>query len=180
VWRWNRAVYDSALGGHLRIEMRALPAGPTIVDMLANAAFFIGLALAVAEEDEGWTRTMLFTQAHANFYEAARHGLEAELEWPRPEGRPVRARAAELVPDLLRHAGRALGQAGVAAEESSYLLGVVRDRVAARRTGAVWQRQTVAALEPRLGRDRALAQMLEQYLELMETDQPVHTWPVPA
>jgi hypothetical protein len=28
VWRWNRAIYDPAAGGHLRIEMRALPAGP--------------------------------------------------------------------------------------------------------------------------------------------------------
>jgi hypothetical protein len=44
VWRWNRAIYDPACGGHLRIEMRALPAGPTVVDMLANAAFLVGLS----------------------------------------------------------------------------------------------------------------------------------------
>jgi hypothetical protein len=42
VWPWNRAIYDPAAGGHLRIEMRALPAGPTVIDMLANAAFLIG------------------------------------------------------------------------------------------------------------------------------------------
>jgi hypothetical protein len=41
VWRWNRAIYDPAEGGHLRIEMRALPAGPTVIDMLANAAFLL-------------------------------------------------------------------------------------------------------------------------------------------
>jgi len=45
VWRWNRAIYDPASGGHLRIEMRALPAGPTVTDMLANAAFLVGLSL---------------------------------------------------------------------------------------------------------------------------------------
>ena len=48
VWRWNRAVYDPASGGHLRIEMRALPAGPTVVDMLANAALLVGLSLWLA------------------------------------------------------------------------------------------------------------------------------------
>jgi hypothetical protein len=179
VWRWNRAVYDSALGGHLRIEMRALPAGPTIVDMLANAAFLIGLALAVAEEAEAWTRTMRFAQAHANFYKAARHGLDAELEWPGPQGRPELVRAAELVPELLWRAGDGLDRAGVANEESGRLLGMVKDRVAARCTGAAWQRQAVAALERRWGRERALTLMLERYLELMTTDQPVHTWPIP-
>ena len=55
VWRWNRPVYDPASGGHLRIEMRALPAGPTVVDMLANAAFLIGLSRWLASEDERWT-----------------------------------------------------------------------------------------------------------------------------
>src|SRR6266496_3524790 len=51
VWRWNRAIYDPALGGHLRIEMRALPAGPTVTDMLANAAFLIGLSLWLARQE---------------------------------------------------------------------------------------------------------------------------------
>ena len=32
VWRWNRAIYDPASGGHLRIEMRALPARCRVVD----------------------------------------------------------------------------------------------------------------------------------------------------
>ena len=50
VWRWNRAIYDPAADGHLRIEMRALPAGPTVTDMLANAAFLIGLTLWLAEQ----------------------------------------------------------------------------------------------------------------------------------
>ena len=55
VWRWNRAIYDPASGGHLRIEMRALPSGPTMIDMLANAAFLIGLSLWLAGQDQQWT-----------------------------------------------------------------------------------------------------------------------------
>ena len=187
VWRWNRAIYDPGYGGHLRIEMRALPAGPTIVDMLANAAFHVGVALAVAPGAAEWTTTMPFARANANFYQAARHGLDAELDWPAdvggPGGRgepapPRRIRAAELVRALVPRARRGLEHAGVPGDEIERLLGVVDERAASGQTGAVWQLRTLAALEPRLGQERALAAMLERYLELSHSDQPVHTWPL--
>jgi hypothetical protein len=66
----------------------------------------------------------------------------------------------------------------VAAAEADFLLGVIAARVAAGQTGAVWQRQMLAALEPQRGRERALAAMLERYLEHAATDQPVHSWPI--
>jgi hypothetical protein len=82
VWRWNRAIYDPASGGHLRIEMRALPAGPTMIDMMANAAFLIGLSLWLAGQDQRWTYTLSFERAEHSFYRAAQHGLAAQLSWP--------------------------------------------------------------------------------------------------
>jgi gamma-glutamyl:cysteine ligase YbdK (ATP-grasp superfamily) len=180
VWRWNRAIYDPAGGGHLRIELRALPSGPTVVDMLANAAFLLGLTLALAPDADGWVPRMAFQQAHHNFYRAAQLGLAAELAWPLgPGGRVRRAQAADLVPRLLPEARRGLQDAGVMAEEADSLLAVVQGRVASGQTGAAWQRRTLAALEPRLGRERALAAMLERYLELQRAGEPVHTWPVP-
>jgi gamma-glutamyl:cysteine ligase YbdK (ATP-grasp superfamily) len=179
VWRWNRAIYDSGYGGHLRIEMRPLPAGPTVTDMLANAAFLLGLSLALAPDAGTWTRQLLFARAHANFYQAARLGLEAELEWPlEPDGRPGRLPAGELVQRLLPEARRGLEQAGVDRQESDRLLRVVEERVASGQTGAVWQRRTLAALEGRTGREEALGRLLERYLELQGTGDPVHTWPV--
>src|SRR5207245_1103209 len=66
VWPWNRAIYDPAAGGHLRIEMRALPAGPTVTDMLANAAYLIGLSLWIADQDERWTYALPFERADHN------------------------------------------------------------------------------------------------------------------
>jgi hypothetical protein len=63
VWRWNRPVYDPASGGHLRIELRALPAGPTVTDMLANAAFLVGLSRWLAAQDERWTWRLSFERA---------------------------------------------------------------------------------------------------------------------
>ena len=191
VWRWNRAIYDSGFGGHLRIEMRPLPAGPTVVDMLANAAFLLGLTLALAPDAEDWSRRLLFARAHANFYDAARLGLEAELGWPGGDGGSERVGAAELVPRLLPEARRGLVEAGVDEAEADRLLGVIGDRVAAGQTGAVWQRRTLAALEGGSGglrpsppegsgddREQALERLLERYLELQAGGEPVHTWPV--
>ena len=178
VWRWNRAIYDSGFGGHLRIEMRPLPAGPTLTDMLANAAFLLGLTLALAPDAGAWTRQLLFARAHANFYDAARLGLEAELEWPAGDGGSERVGAAELVRRLLPTARRGLVEAGVDAGEADRLLGVLGDRVDAGQTGAVWQRRTLAALEQKADRDEAMGELLERYLELQAAGEPVHTWPV--
>jgi hypothetical protein len=178
VWRWNRAIYDPALGGHLRIEMRALPAGPTVTDMLANAALLIGLTRWLAEQDPSWTYALSFERAEHGFYRAAQHGLAAKLSWPVGQGGRVHALpAAELVPRLLPPAREGLVGAGVVAAEADHLLGVIAARVATGQTGSVWQRRTLAALEPRLGRECALAAMLQRYLEYAATDQPVHTWP---
>jgi hypothetical protein len=146
--------------------------------MLANAAFLLGLTLALAPDADRWTRQLLFARAHANFYAAARLGLEAELDWPGPDGGSQRVGAAELVTRLLPEARRGLVEAEVDPDEADRLLGVIGDRVAAGQTGAVWQRRTLAALEPRLGREAALAAMLERYLELQAGGEPAHTWPV--
>ena len=82
VWRWNRAIYDPAEGGHLRIELRSLPAGPTVTDMLANAAFQIGLGFAIAQQDPAWRHEVDFADVHRDFYRAAQSGLDARLTWP--------------------------------------------------------------------------------------------------
>jgi hypothetical protein len=149
-----------------------------VVDMLANAAFLLGLTLALAPGADEWTRQLLFTRAHANFYDSARLGLEAELEWPGPDGIPERVGAAELVPRLLPQARRGLVEAGVDAGEADRLLEVIGDRVASGQTGAVWQRRTLAALEGKAGREQAVGELLERYLKLQATGDPVHTWPI--
>jgi hypothetical protein len=178
VWRWNRAIYDPSAGGHLRIEMRALPAGPTVTDMLANAAFLIGLTLWLAGRDERWTYAVPFERVEHGFYRAAQHGLAAELSWPNGRGVGVRTvPAAELVPELLPAAKQGLLDAGVAAAEADRLLGVIGSRVASGQTGAAWQRAALAAAEYGRDWDQALAAMLDRYLSRSATGQPVHTWP---
>jgi hypothetical protein len=178
VWRWNRAIYDPASGGHLRIEMRALPAGPTVIDMLANAAFLIGLSLWLAGQDEQWTYALPFERADHGFYRAAQQGLSARLAWPAGHRDQIRTlAAAKLVAQLVPAARQGLVEAGVAAAEADGLLEVISARAASGQTGAVWQRATLAAARRCRDPERALAVMLDRYLQCAETGMPVHTWP---
>jgi gamma-glutamyl:cysteine ligase YbdK (ATP-grasp superfamily) len=179
VWRWNRAIYDPTSGGHLRIEMRALPAGPTMIDMLANAAFLIGLSLWLAGQDPHWTYALPFERADHGFYRAAQYGLSAQLSWPARHRDQMRTLpAAKLVAELVPAARQGLLQAGVAPAEADMLLDVISARAACGQTGAAWQRATLAAAERRHDRQRALTVMLDRYLQYAETGLPVHTWPV--
>jgi hypothetical protein len=179
VWRWNRAIYDPTSGGHLRIEMRALPAGPTIIDMLANSAYLIGLSLWLAGQDQQWTYALPFERADHGFHRAAQHGLSAQLSWPAWHRDQIRTLpAAKLVPELVPAARQGLVQAGVAPAEADTLLEVIHARVASGQTGAAWQRATLAAAERCHDRNRALAIMLDRYLHYADTGMPVHTWPV--
>ena len=179
VWRWNRAIYDPASGGHLRIEMRALSAGPTVIDMLANAAFLIGLSLWLARQDQQWTYALPFERADHGFYRAAKQGLSAQLSWPAGHRDQIRTlTAAKLVAELVPAARQGLLQAGVAAAEADGLLEIISARAASGQTGAVWQRATLAGARRRHDRERALAVMFDRYLQYADTGLPVHSWPV--
>ncbi|MBO4204554.1 glutamate--cysteine ligase [Micromonospora echinofusca] len=178
VYRWNRPVYDIMNGRpHLRVENRVLPAGPTVVDMLANAAFYFGLARDLAEGDRPIWSQLSFSAAEENFHAAARRGIDAVLHWPRLG----EVRATDLVLDvLLPRAANGLDRFGVAAEHRDRLLGVIEGRCRTGRNGAVWQTEAVWAAERHAGLDRqaALHDMLRRYGELQRTNEPVHTWPV--
>ncbi|CAL9337331.1 hypothetical protein [Streptomyces sp. enrichment culture] len=181
VWSWNRPVYDPADGGHLRIEFRALPSGPTLTDIVANAAFLLGLVLDVASEDLEPAAHVPFALARADFYAAARFGLESRLHWPfAPSGHAVPHRAAGLVLGLLPHAARGLRRAGVHPDEAGRWLAVVEERVRTGRTGARWQRAMLDAQSPARCRQAAAHALVRRYQALSEPDLPVHTWPEEA
>jgi len=179
IYRWNRPVY-AAVGDtpHLRVENRVLPAGPTVVDVMANAAFYYGLVRVLAESERPvWTQ-LSFTTAAENLHEAARHGLDARLYWPDLG----EAQVAEVVlRRLLPLAYEGLRRWKVSTEHADRLLGVIEQRCLTGRNGARWQVETVAALSAAgASRPEALAQMTQRYIEHMHTNEPVHSWPVPG
>jgi hypothetical protein len=176
IYRWNRPVYAVVDGTpHLRVENRVLPAGPSVADIMANAAFYYGLVRVLAEAQRPvWTQ-MSFPTAAENLYEAARNGLDAYLYWPGVGEVP----AAELVlRRLLPLAQEGLSRWGVGQAEADRLLGIIEQRCITGQNGAAWQTATVAASEESgAGRAEALRQMTQRYIEHMHTNAPVHTWP---
>ncbi|MGI9591214.1 MAG: glutamate--cysteine ligase, partial [Myxococcota bacterium] len=134
VWHWNRAVYDPADGGHLRVELRSLPAGPTTPDMIANTAFLIGLTLGLATDADAWIAGLPFATVEHNFYRAAQQGLESTPTWTdEAGGAPLELPAAELVRRLLPVARRGLEAFGVEPEECEWALAPVVARAASGR-----------------------------------------------
>ncbi|MGC5346392.1 glutamate-cysteine ligase family protein [Streptomyces sp. DT24] len=182
VYRWNRPVYGVADGvPHLRVENRVLPAGPTVTDVIANAALYYGLVRALAEESRPvWTR-MPFAAAAENFETACRHGIDAELLWPRPgrSGQLARVPVVKLVRDeLLPLAAVGLDAWNIEPADRDRYLAVIEGRCRRRVNGASWQADTYhRAREAGLGRDAALAATTRRYGELMHGGEPVHTWP---
>ncbi|MFU8857583.1 MAG: glutamate--cysteine ligase, partial [Deferrisomatales bacterium] len=158
---------------------RALPAGPTAVDMVANAAFHLGLTLALEPAAPAWTAGLAFEDASRNFYRAAQAGLNAELLWPdAPGATPRRASGREVALHLLPLAREGLLRAGVEPGDADPPLAVLEGRLESGQTGAQWQLQTLEALEPRFGRAEALAEMFRRYVALADAGDPVHLWPV--
>jgi hypothetical protein len=182
VWKWNRAVYDPSGSGHLRIELRAMPSGPTIEDMLANATFLVGGILALADEMPKLLPSLPFALAKRNFYRAAQYGLDAELAWPmESHASPVSVRARDVILSLVPKVLAGLESAGVDEDEALRLVDIFEARTRLGITGAVWQLETLAAYEASgLPRPVALGEMLERYLTEVQSGQPVHTWSIPA
>jgi CBS domain-containing protein len=176
VWHWNRACYGVADGvAHLRIENRALPSGPTVVDEVANAAFFAGLMLSLPQEYGDVAKRMTFDDAKTNFFAAARHGLDTQFNWIDDRSYP----ASSLILDHLLPLARAgLQGAGVDSADVDKYLAVINERVQTRRTGAQWMLHSLAATERLGSKDMRNRTLTSTMLQRQKEGKPVHTWPI--
>ena len=173
IYRWNRPVYDIAGGvPHLRVENRVLAAGPTVVDTVANAAFYFGLVRALAESERPLWSQMSFSAAEENFHVAAQHGIDAQVYWPGVG----QVSATELtLRRLLPLARKGLAEWGVDSATSDRLLGIIEQRCLLGTNGAEW---FVQRMQQRTDMERfdALRATLLEYRERMHANEPVHTW----
>ncbi|WP_432698316.1 glutamate--cysteine ligase [Marinobacterium sp. YM272] len=177
VWPWNRAIYDPADGGHLRIELRALPAGPSACDMMANAALLLGLAEGLSADIDRYVTAMPYQTLVYNFYRAAQDGMGAKLLWPSERGWGFDELApTELVSRLLPQAAKGLAKAGVDSADSDYYLGLIEERIAANVTGASWQLRQFQRLHKSNRRHIALSRMMQHYMENSRQNLPVAQW----
>jgi hypothetical protein len=167
VWRWNRLLigFDTQREPHLRIEQRAMPAGPSIIDMMANAAFYYGAVHALAQWPDATSR-LPFARARNNFYRAARLGLDAPLHWLDGGEHD----AADLLQNLLPMAREGLQDLGIDVSDIDRYLDVLSMRLRHRCNGATWQRRHHA-------RHGDFFRLTADYLANQRGGRPVHEWP---
>ncbi|HYV11680.1 MAG TPA: CBS domain-containing protein [Pyrinomonadaceae bacterium] len=175
VWRWNRACYGVTEGvAHLRIENRALPSGPTIVDEIANAAFFTGLMVALPHAYGEIANRMVFDDAKMNFFRAARHGLDAQFQWI--DGQSHTATSL-ILRQLLPLARQGLSSSHVATEDIDKYLGIIEERTRSGQTGARWIMKSVSAKGNSASTDGGRRRLTVAMLANQKQGQPVHRWP---
>jgi CBS domain-containing protein len=175
VYRWNRPCYGVTNGApHLRIECRVLPAGPTVVDEVANAAFWSGFVLG-AREAYGDVRARIdFADAKANFLAASRHGLEAGFRWL--DGRAVGARRL-ILDEALPLARSGLAGVGVSSDDIDKYLGILHDRVETGVTGARWILRSLAGMKRHGTRTERLSAVTAGAIARQRGDaRPCHEW----
>lgn len=168
-WRWNRPLvgFDPDGTPHIRIEHRSLPAGPSVPDMLANAALFYGLTQYLGSQlCAGEPLPMAFATARENFYNAARVGLGANLRWNRQAWSVQHLMLDELLP----LAAEGLEQLGIDNADIRHYLSIIAARIESGQTGAVWQQRHLQQVQGNVER------LLLDYAHLQHTHTPVHTW----
>ena len=177
IWLWNRPVYDPSNGGHLRIELRSFPAGPTIIDMLANAALTIGLAKLIQPTIRELLPAIPFAYCTANFYRAAQKGMSAELFWPSmKQSQPEYYAVPKILKKMIPRVPEKLGDMGFVEKDFLPLMEVIDERLQTRQTGAQWQLNKLAEFRKDLHKREALTAMLQLYQKNSAANIPVAQW----
>jgi CBS domain-containing protein len=174
IYRWNRACYGVIDGKpHLRIENRVMPAGPTVLDEIANGALWFGAMAELGAREEDVTRRIEFDQAGANFYSAAREGLGVHFTWL--DGEDIAA--SHLVLDrLLPLAEAGLRRQGIVDEDIKRYLSVVEARVRSARTGARWLLSSWNALKDKATSGERSNALVAATVQRQQTGRPVAEW----
>ena len=176
IWRWNRPCYGVVNGRpHIRIEARYLPAGPTVADEMANAAFFFGLMTALPQEFGDINKYMSFDDAKNNFYNVARYGLNGQTRGMDGKSRRV---GRLILEELLPRARRGLASVGVDEADSDRLLTIIEKRVKAETSGAKWMIDSLATMDPRAKANVRMRTLTAAMKANQEKGDPVHEWPL--
>jgi len=166
IWRWNRPIvgFDDDGELHIRIEHRTLPAGPSLIDMIANTALFLGLVRHLMDCP---VETLDFAHVRSNFYEAARLGLSARIDWLDGQRHAIPRLALNT---LIPAAASGLALLGVATQDADHYLSVLEARLKSGQNGAEWQRRFLSQ------RRGGLAQLTRAMLDHQQQDVPIHIW----
>ncbi len=178
VYRWNRACYGISPNGkpHLRIENRVLPAGPTVVDEMANAAFWLGAMVGIANQYGDITKHLSYEDIRDNFDKSAKFGIDTKFSWMKDS----KISATDLVKEeLLPLARKGLEMQKVDQKDIDKYLGIIEGRCDKQMNGARWMLRTYTKLLQETTSDEAITVMTAAIVKNQEASMPVHTWELP-
>ena len=169
IWRWVRPIVACGANReyHLRLELRVAPSGPTLLDTIANTVFYVGLTEGLKTLGDQLT-AVAFETLEADFYRAAREGLDTTVHWPDGEEAPLKQILVERALPLAR---QALADAGI--EDCDRWLDIIEARVDSGRTGADW----IYCHWKQFGDS---SRLVCDYIAQANTNRPVHLWQDPG
>jgi len=179
VYRWNRPCYGISDNGkpHLRIENRVIPSGPTVLDEVANACFWLGLTIGMADEIDDIRTLMSFEDARDNFGKAARFGIDSKFTWFNDE----KVTCVDLILNkLIPIARKGLKKRKVEEKDIDLYLGIIKERAESHMNGARWQLRSYTELIKKTNRDEALSVLTAAIIKNQQSGIPVHKWKLPT
>ncbi|MDN3633274.1 CBS domain-containing protein [Neolewinella lacunae] len=178
VYRWNRPCYGISDNGmpHLRIENRVIPAGPTVLDQMSNAAFWLGAMMGMAHEYKDIREQMSFADVKDNFVKAAQFGIDTQLTWFKNR----KVSSCDLIlHELLPLARNGLKMRGIVQEDIDRYLGVIEERARVHQNGARWLLKSFTKLGTEVNQDEGLTIITSAMIKNQLSERPVHEWPMP-
>jgi len=178
VYRWNRPCYGISDNGkpHLRIENRILPSGPTVIDEVANACFWLGCMIGMADEVGDIMTKMSFADARDNFGKAAKFGIDSKFTWFNDE----KVSAENLILELLPISRKGLESRNVDAADIDRYLHIIEQRAVKNVTGARWMLRAYTKLAENTNTDEALSVLTATMIQNEQSNKPVHEWQLPS
>jgi len=179
VYRWNRPCYGISPNGkpHLRIENRVMPAGPTPVDEVANAALWLGCMEAMGSQYDDVTRQIDFVDARDNFLKAAKFGIDTTFSWLKDKKVPV---TELIIKELVPMAKEGLKQRKVKTADINKYMDIIEARAREHKTGARWALRAFTAFKKEVTNDEAVTAVTAAILKNQKENKPVHTWKEPS
>ncbi len=178
VYRWNRPCYGISDNGkpHLRIENRVLPAGPTVQDQIANAAFWLGSMMAAGENYSDITKQISYEDVRDNFQKASKFGIDSKFTWFNDK----KVSACDLIiEELLPLAREGLKSCKVNGSDIDRYLGIIEERAKKHMNGSRWILRAFTKLKSETTIDETLSILTSSIIKNQEKQIPVHEWPLP-
>jgi CBS domain-containing protein len=179
VYRWNRPCYGISPNGkpHLRIENRVLPAGPTVIDEMANAAFWLGAMVGLEDEYKDISKLLSYDDIRDNFDKSAKFGIDTKFNWIKDQ----KISATDLVKkELLPLAKAGLKKQGIDQNDIDRYMDIIEGRADKHMNGARWMLRTFTKLKAETTTDEALTVMTAVMVKNQSESKPVHTWEMPT